>query len=613
MIGTEDDCVSRMYPVECATRAAADSSFRRLPVSDRDLSSDFNDNDSDGDKGSFVNGQIEQVFRLVDALLAAIDSDGDSDQDRSQKTIHAFTHELNATQVAVISTDLFGNVIYCNHHFVELWEIPPAILLTRKHSQYVAYCRQRLKDPAAWLAKSDQICLKDGRCIEQVFQTQRANGKAVGHTWAYRAVTEPGLTQSRKAEPCTSSSANGAVVSRREVLADRLNRKCSWSKNTDAAVFALYDQQLFAANLAAESITGYCQTEMVTLPQFKEMAARFGRMDEDASASRSASLDSSDRNEFRLTTKSGKDCWLKITVQKQVVDGKCLCLLSAIDITELRQQAASARDLVAMGRTLTQQRSQLIAEITHQSLSALNLISMSTDLLEIYGDKWSPHKKQTYSTKIKDGIIRLSAQLSKMEKVDQLSLDYLTLYPPAPVRLPASELFELAETPDSLATDYIDIHRLCYHLVEAFKAKYQQHAFVTFCLATEPKARINQLYFQAVLSHLIDALTLPTAASLVKVIVDLRSDDSLVVRVYNTHLGLSSDEKSSQPACLAVAQRQASSSEAPTDLERRDFNAKLTVVESLVNIFKGLMTVEHRQKHTVATVELSLSTLSKLS
>ena len=608
-----------MYPTECTTRDAADSGLRELPDSDRNLSSDFDDKPNGG-KRPFVNGQIEQVFRLVDALLAAIDSAGDSDRDRSQETIHVFTRELNATKVAVISTDLYGNVIYCNHHFVELWEIPPAILLTRKHSQYVAYCRQRLKDPTAWLAKSDQICLRDGRRIEQVFQTQRANGKAVGQTWAYRAVTEPGSIQNRSAEPCTSSSA-GATVSRREVLTDWLKRECSWLKNTDAAVFALYDQQVFAANSVAESITGYCQTEMVTLPQFKEMAARFGRMNEDVAASRSiksvhsfTALGSRGHNEFRLTTKSGKDCWLKFTVQKQVVDSKCLCLLSAIDVTELRQQAASVRDLVAIGRNLTQQRSQLIAEITHQSLGALNLISMSADLLETYGDRWSPHKKQTYNTKIRDGIIGLSAQLRRMEKVAQLNLDHLALYPSEPLRPLALELFEPEKVSDPLAADCIDVHRICYHLVEAFKAKYRQHAFVTFCLATEPKARINQLYFQSVLSHLIDALTLPAAASLVKVIVNLHSD-SLVVRVYNTRFNNLSSEKLSQPAYLTTAalQSQVSSGNASIEPAHKDFNSKLLVVESLVNIFKGLVTVEHQQEHTVATVELSLSTLSKYS
>lgn len=584
-------------------------------TSDHSSSNSFSNGDPDsGLEKSSVQSQFEQTFGLVGSLLEMI---GKAQGVRSQAVISSLSQKIDATNVAIVSTDIEGNVVYCNHHFVALWEIPPAIVATRKHSQYVAYCRQRLQEPTAWLSSASQIHLKDGRCIEQSFQRRYVNAQAVGQTWAYQTATCPDrLTQNERdfaGKMRNCSLADLAIASRQKRLADWFTRECSWLKNTDAAVFALYNQQLFATNLVAEAVTGYRQAEMFTLPQFKQMAAHFGATEGSAvdsgspeTVGASALLESSDRSEFRLTTKSGEDCWLRVAVQKRVVDGECLCLLSAIDITDLKQKTVRSRDLVAIDRHFSQQRSQLIAEITHQSLGALNLISMSADLLEAYGDSWGPHKKQTYNAKIRDAITKLSTQFQRMEKVDRLSLSQLAPHPDSKLLdRSTSELFDLTRTKsDPLDAVCTDIHKLCYQLVEAFKAKYQRHAFVTFCLSAEPKVCINQLYFQSILSHLIEALSLSAAASLVKVIVDLQPD-SLVLRVYKIGFDITAEAPSRDES-----QRQLSEVETSSAAASEVSGSSLTFVESLLEIAEGVIVVERQRKHTVATVKLSLAMLA---
>ena len=652
---------------------------------------------------------FKKVLRLTDALLDSIhhpqtaqlsdpqQPDPQQPDPQQPDNLSALVNALEETEIAIVSVDFSGRVLYCNSRYVDLWQLSPGILSTRRYSQYVACCRQQIETPDALqhqvvLADADSditsdtyVQMKDTRRLRQASWVQRVGGKAVGRTWGYAVATEststrqpldlrsrlqPELSQielsqielgqielsqseldqlRRRSSPTFARDFNDGFA-RNEPLSGWLRGDISSLALSGVAVFVLRRQQVTTANAKAETLTGYSRQEMQTHPQFvrefsqiavnccreggdraqAEYCAALSTVSSVSSGAATshvsaplpdAQLDSVPiETELSLTRKSGEVCWLSCSVQMFVVDGEPFCLISAMDVTALKQQNARSSRLIAAEFELAQQRSRITEKLVHRTLGSLNLISMSSDLLAAYGANWTPSKKQPYLNKISTAVERLSKLVQTIEEVDLMTL--------SAVDVPNLQPSYWDISPDEWGQpQWINVHGLCHSLIETFKDKYDQHAFVTFCFSERPQVYASQPFLQTVLSKLLDGISASTASGLIRVTISQQAD-GFVLTVSNMGLDLlrfgnrqvrslepqettfqNLVSKSGRHALPKPETKLAPSTASGSERSLDELSSELSLVRALLTIIKGNISIESVLGRTVVTVRLPLSAM----
>jgi PAS domain S-box-containing protein len=102
----------------------------------------------------------------------------------------------------LLVVDSREKVTLLNSHFADLWRIPPALVERHDDRALLAYVRDQLAEPDAFLAKIrelysrpeaesfDTLEFQDGRVYERYSRPQRREGQIVGRVWSFRDVTE---------------------------------------------------------------------------------------------------------------------------------------------------------------------------------------------------------------------------------------------------------------------------------------------------------------------------------------------------------------------------------------------------------------------------------------
>ena len=109
---------------------------------------------------------------------------------------------LESTTDAILVTDEANYVREFNEKYVKLWGIPPHIPVSAHASELWNYISSQLKDPAAYLARINEIVassapetfdvlqLKDGRVFERNSAIQLIKQRNVGRVWSLRDITQ---------------------------------------------------------------------------------------------------------------------------------------------------------------------------------------------------------------------------------------------------------------------------------------------------------------------------------------------------------------------------------------------------------------------------------------
>ncbi len=108
---------------------------------------------------------------------------------------------LESTADGILVIDHQGNVAGFNQKFVQMWQIPEALLNSGNLKKVQRIALQQLENPRKYLAIirklhlqpdteiNDAIALKNGSIFNYYSQPQRINGKIIGRIWSFRDIT----------------------------------------------------------------------------------------------------------------------------------------------------------------------------------------------------------------------------------------------------------------------------------------------------------------------------------------------------------------------------------------------------------------------------------------
>lgn len=501
--------------------------------------------------------KFEQAFQLVDYLLSNTDrQQGYSQSPASQALLN---DALDTAQVGVVFVSLTGQVTYFNQKFAEIWKISPGILFAQKHSQYLAYCRTQVKDPAVFCDYIEQLNeqpraagiatveLKDGRSIEQCFRPQRLDQQVIGRVWGYAETSSPPAAQ-------VPSYQKEAVLEKAQLSPNLLTHFMAWAADTSTIIFTVESSgnhtskqhSISYANPAAEEATGYARSEMRQDAQFSKLAEQ------------TLQPAAAQNGECLITTKSGQRRWLQYSKQMLTVNPQPLTVLVMTDVTSLKQKNLYLSQQLAREKSLTQQRLQLSAHIVHRALSSLNIVSMTADALEMYDTHWNETQKRNYLLKIRVAFERLHQLVKKMNDIGQLGTDksYLSFSRDNSATDGSVKSNSIA---DSLASDKpsaqslvsidpvpidpvpVDVYKVCCDLVENFKGTYREHAFVSLNTAEHTTVGIDENLLRSIIASLLDNAGKYSSNSLIKLVFS-RKRNSIALRVQDSGIGVPPSE-----------------------------------------------------------------------
>jgi signal transduction histidine kinase/ActR/RegA family two-component response regulator len=124
---------------------------------------------------------------------------------------------LASTADGILVVDRKGKIISFNRRYVELWQIPEPLVVSRDDAKILDFVMDQLIDPQAFLARVNELYsrpyeedyqvlhFKDRRVFERYSKPQYVDGKAVGRVWSFRDISqrwslETQLRQSQKME-----------------------------------------------------------------------------------------------------------------------------------------------------------------------------------------------------------------------------------------------------------------------------------------------------------------------------------------------------------------------------------------------------------------------------
>lgn len=109
---------------------------------------------------------------------------------------------LESTAYGILVVDCDGRLVSWNHRFVELWQVPPELLVPGRKRQVLGHLAAQTRDPKAFVsyvthltelphnASSDTVELADGRVFKRISLPQRLDDQVLGRVWSFDDITE---------------------------------------------------------------------------------------------------------------------------------------------------------------------------------------------------------------------------------------------------------------------------------------------------------------------------------------------------------------------------------------------------------------------------------------
>ncbi|MBH8554130.1 PAS domain S-box protein [Nostocaceae cyanobacterium CENA357] len=298
-----------------------------------------------------------------------------------ETSISILRSTLESTANGVIAVNFEGDILSFNQRFIDMWQIPESLILSKKCPRCKAFFENQLKDSEAfnrlvWEVSSqsdfesyDILELKDGRVFAHYSQPQRIDGKIIGRVWSIWDITE--FKQTEKAL--------------------RLNeaRFRTLAETTDASTFLIQGTRLCYINPAVELLTGYTREELLTGFDLRQLIKNKKRRQ----VRNRNEIGNFEYQEINILTKNGTERWLACTVA--VLDGvldfgnKPVKLVAGIDITDYKYAESELNQALEQAKQLSELRARFLSIVCHQFRTPLNIVSFSNSLLKRHICEWT--------------------------------------------------------------------------------------------------------------------------------------------------------------------------------------------------------------------------------
>jgi PAS domain S-box-containing protein len=152
---------------------------------------------------SYVLNPILDHETLIGAVLIFLDiTDRKRAQLEAERSLSLLQATFNATDAGIVALDRHGKVCNFNQKFVEMWQIPEAMLYSPNRQSALTFVLRQLKYPPRFLNTVMQLSaepktptydiveFKDSRIFEVYSHPSKVGEKIVGRVWSFRDITE---------------------------------------------------------------------------------------------------------------------------------------------------------------------------------------------------------------------------------------------------------------------------------------------------------------------------------------------------------------------------------------------------------------------------------------
>ncbi|WP_375474923.1 scytonemin biosynthesis sensor histidine kinase [uncultured Nostoc sp.] len=309
---------------------------------------------------------------------------------------------LESTAIGIVAVNFEGDILSLNQKFVDMWQIPESLILSKKCPQCKAFFENQLKDPQTfsrmiWEVSSqsdfesyDILELKDGRVFAHYSKPQLLGDKIIGRVWSIWDITESKQTE--------------------EALRLNAARFRTLAETTDASTFLIQGTRLCYVNPAVEKLTGYTNEELTIGFELRRLIKSKKRRQ----VRNQSEIGNFEYQEINILTKNGTERWLACAVAmlNGVLDfgGKPVELIAGIDITDYKYAELGLNQALEQAKQLSELRARFLSMVCHQFRTPLNIVSFSNSLLKEEVDKRTQKKIQP----LLDHIQKATEQLSHM-------------------------------------------------------------------------------------------------------------------------------------------------------------------------------------------------------
>jgi PAS domain S-box-containing protein len=208
---------------------------------------------------------------------------------------------LEATADGILSINDKGRITSWNAKFLELWNVPSAVLEQRDAREVRAYIARQAQNPEGYLARIKQVeasseksfdllSLSDGRRIERYSEVILVQDQAAGRVWSFRDVT---------------------ARNESDLLSHRL---AAIVDNSDDAIIGKDLNSIVTSwNQGAERIFGYAAQEMIGI-SIKRIIPQDRQSEEDEILARLKGGNRVDHFETIRVTKDGREIHVSLTI-----------------------------------------------------------------------------------------------------------------------------------------------------------------------------------------------------------------------------------------------------------------------------------------------------------
>ncbi|MGE3819331.1 MAG: PAS domain S-box protein [Isosphaeraceae bacterium] len=282
---------------------------------------------------------------------------------------------LEATSDGILVTDGDRKVTGYNEKFTTMWNLPRESFASGDHSTLLAIGSRAFNDPAAFLARVDEIYataplesfdvleLADGRWIERSSRIQFVEGRDVGRVWSFRDVTQ-----------------------RKRDERDRARLAAIVESSDDAIVSKTLEGVITSWNSGAERLFGHTREE--ALGRSISLIIPPDRMDEEREILRRLNRgERMDHTETVRVTKDGRRIHVSISVSPILDDEGNVTGISKIarDVSERKKAEAERERLL---QTIEAERERL-AEVFQLSPAFLAVLRGPDHVFELANERCS--------------------------------------------------------------------------------------------------------------------------------------------------------------------------------------------------------------------------------